>query len=845
MEQSTVLNVLKTGANVFLTGSAGVGKTYVLNEYIKWAKANHFEIAVTASTGIAATHLNGQTIHSWAGIGIKNSLSKVDIDKIKKNPMKIVSIIKSRILIIDEISMLHKVQFELVDRVLRELRADNRPFGGMQVILVGDFFQLPPVTKQREPSRDKYCFMSPVWIEAKFLSCYMTKQYRQQTGDPLCDIINAIRYRSITEDQVNILYNTFDNNLSENPLKLYTHNVDVDAINYSELCKIDSPVVINKAICKGNSSLIDALKANVQAPETLELKIGCNVMFVKNDSSLLYANGSQGVVIGFQKENGRQLPIVRLKNGSEILAAPQEWKYESDGKTLATYTQVPLRLAFAISVHKCIHPDTYVNTTQGLLQIKDIQESGKIQTEFEVAPYINKVSNPLLTGKEIICERNYNISVTDSHKCLAFNGNTWDYVEAKNLVTGQWLKLKLNQTCDSAYLKLSPVTSKVFDIRTVKYKLPETLDEEFAEFLGLLLSDGTIRKSSFSLTKRHIETVERFKHLCIKLFNIVDSPIKVLNEGHKDFYKFEVCSRYLTHYIINEWCPELIPNLKQIPHIIKQSPLSVQLSFLRGLYEDGTVNVKQDKVDHIEFANKSLSVCQFVQQVLLRIGVVCTISKKDGITCLYIYGKYCKLFRDYIGFINQFNQQRLLDYTIISTDSNSRVPVTKETLLDWYTNNYISYTMYRDSLKRGYVTRDYVPTICSDLLDFYYVRIEKLIDVEFESQCVEVPNIGNFIQNGFVMSNCQGMSLDEAEIDLSKTFEVGQGYVAISRLKTLSGLRLIGMNEKVFQLDPLVIKVDQRLQQLSQSIEHQYLEPNLDLQRTFIMSKYSTKFKSK
>jgi intein/homing endonuclease len=842
MDQTTALNILKTGANVFLTGSAGVGKSYTLKVYLDYLKARNVPYAITASTGIAATNIDGQTIHSWTGIGIKSHITQTHVDKIKKNQIKYMKIIKARVLVIDEISMLHKDQFEAIDFVLRRLRQSEKPFGGLQVILAGDGLQLPPVSTNGEANRDKFCFMSPVWVRANFKSCYLTKQYRQADGDKLNDILNAIRSQTVTQEHIDIIAATSSNTLT-NPLKLYTHNRDVTAINKQHFDALPGIVYTNKAKTTGKSIFVDMLKANIKAPEVLELKLNTKVMFVKNDNiNGQYANGSQGTVVGFERFNGQYYPKVKLTTGLTVTADPVEWRFENNGAgNTATYTQVPLTLAYAITVHKCIHPDTYVNTTQGLLQIKDIQESGAIQTEFEVLPYVNKVNNHLLTGKEIICERNYSIKVTDSHKCLAFTGDSWNYVEAKELIVGQWLKLKLNQTCNSPYLKLSSATSKIFDVRTVKYKLPEVLDENFSEFLGLLLADGTVRKSSFSLTKKHIETVERFKQLCINLFNVVDNPIRILNVGGKDFYQFEVCSRHLSHYILNEWCPELVSNLKQVPHIIKQSPLSVQLSFLKGLYEDGTVNIKQSKVDHIEFANKSFTVCQFVQQVLLRVGIACTISKKDNITYLYIYGKYCKLFRDYVGFINKFNQQRLLNYTIIRTDSNSRVPVTKETLLNWYTNKYISYTMYKASLKRGYVTRDYVPSICSDLLDFYYVRIENLVNIELESQCVEVPNAGNFIQNGFVMSNCQGMSLDEAEIDLSKVFEKGQGYVAISRLKTLAGLKVVGLNEMTFSLDSLLLKIDKRLQELSTELEIEYAEERSDLHAQFLLTKYLTK----
>lgn len=354
MDQKTALNILKTGANVFLTGSAGVGKSYTLKLYLDYLKARNVPYAITASTGIAATNIDGQTIHSWAGIGIKSYINQLHIDKIKKNQSKYMQIIKTRVLIIDEISMLHKDQFEAIDLVLRKLRQNEKPFGGLQVILAGDGLQLPPVSTNGEPNKDKFCFMSPVWIKANFKSCYLTKQYRQADGDKLNDILNAIRAQTVTQEHVDIIAATSSNVLST-PLKLYTHNKDVTAINKQHFNALPGVVYTNKAKTTGKSIFVDMLKANIKAPEVLELKVNAKVMFVKNDNiNGQYANGSQGTVIGFERINGQFYPKVKLTSGLTLTAEPVDWKFEGNGAgTKATYTQVPLTLAYAITTHKC------------------------------------------------------------------------------------------------------------------------------------------------------------------------------------------------------------------------------------------------------------------------------------------------------------------------------------------------------------------------------------------------------------------------------------------------------------------------------------------------------------
>lgn len=351
MQQSKALAILKSGRNVFLTGSAGAGKTYVLNQYINYLKQHGIAVATTASTGIAATHMNGQTIHSWAGIGIKDYVSDRYLASLRDKKYFRDKMDKVKVLIIDEISMLHRNQLDAVDYVLKFFKQNDEPFGGVQVIFSGDFFQLPPIGEEWEESRDKFCFMSDAWVQSKVHICYLTEQYRQ-TNNELNDILNEIRSGMISDRTVNLLESRIEYFPDEidSQTRLYTHNMDVDRINKGQLHNIDSTTKIFEAKVAGNPALVEVLKKSVLAEENLELKIGAKVMFVRNNFDVGFVNGTLGNVTGYTDKDE---PIIKSLDGEFYIAKPETWAIEDEGgKALASFTQVPLRLAWAITIHK-------------------------------------------------------------------------------------------------------------------------------------------------------------------------------------------------------------------------------------------------------------------------------------------------------------------------------------------------------------------------------------------------------------------------------------------------------------------------------------------------------------
>ncbi len=347
MTQNEALTILKAGHNVFLTGAAGSGKTYVLNACIKHLKERGANVGITASTGIAATHLNGLTIHSFAGIGIKRAASEEEIKMMASNKRVAKRLKKLNVLVIDEISMLDADRLDLAERVIRRAKENTKPFGGVQVILCGDFFQLPPVAKVGE-SPPQFAYKSAAWEALNLKTCYLHEQHRQGDQDFL-EILNTIRGAAV-DDKVRFKLNSRMARGSGNAkiTKLYSHNKDVDSENLKELNLIQGKETCFTMEERGVPAILESLKKGCLAPERLLIKKGASVMFVKNNFERGYVNGTLGTVTGF--EGG--FPVVTTAKGKKILATPAEWSIEDGGKILAQIIQIPLRLAWAITIHK-------------------------------------------------------------------------------------------------------------------------------------------------------------------------------------------------------------------------------------------------------------------------------------------------------------------------------------------------------------------------------------------------------------------------------------------------------------------------------------------------------------
>jgi len=350
MKQNLALAIMATGEHVFLTGPAGSGKTYLLNQLIRLKKHEGKHVSVTATTGLAASHLGGSTIHAWSGIGIRDELGGQFLENLSKGRRDIIE--KTDVLIIDEISMMHDFRLDMVDTACRLVRKQpDTPFGGIQVIMSGDFFQLPPVNRA-DSFQGGFVVFSEAWQQLDPVVCDLEEQHRQEEDDELSGILGAMRSRDIRQSHAAQLLARTEVTPPADSIytELHTVNVDVDSQNEAKLKQLPGDEMIYQQTTTGSDNYVENLQRSVLAPAELHLKEGALVMAVKNSLDRKYVNGSLGTVVAF--DTATEYPIVKFLNGKEVTMQPDTWELRDGDKKRASITQIPLRLAWAITIHK-------------------------------------------------------------------------------------------------------------------------------------------------------------------------------------------------------------------------------------------------------------------------------------------------------------------------------------------------------------------------------------------------------------------------------------------------------------------------------------------------------------
>lgn len=504
----------------------------------------------------------------------------------------------------------------------------------------------------------------------------------------------------------------------------------------------------------------------------------------------LIVNGDMGDVLDIVTDPRSSSAVVQLKSPDRIVRI--------------SMSDPHLQKAYALTAHKCVHPDTIVETSNGLMPIRQLPRiGGWISTPGGRKAYRNFVANPEADALRIVTSGGYEVTVTPDHKVEVWGESGYEMTTADYVREGQMVRVRLGWTCDPKSPSALPEPPEA-DPRAVIYDTPDYVTSEFAEFLGLMVADGTVFRAGFRLVKSRKEVIERFALLCESIFGATPRPIEVNGTPG-----YEVSSTFLAAYLLS--LGGLEPKAKDVPECIMRSPIAYHRPFLRGLFEDGSAQLSRcGNLDHILWSSAYPGLVLKVRIMLLRMGII-TGSVKDRPDRLYIYGYHARKFGTEIGFITQEKQDRCL----LSVDSEKRyrIPVSKDQILPL--RNYIgsgrfTLAIYQHALHRGYLSREVAKQLVLDRelpfgfldyledegLAYHHVTVTKIENVSCPSMCVEVPDVHRFFQNGFPFGNCQGSGFSYVIVPVSTVFywndKNGSGlfsrewlYTAMSRAEQL------------------------------------------------------------
>ncbi len=344
-EQQLALDLCNSGENIFLTGGAGSGKSYVIKEFMQ--KIDPKQMPILASTGAAAVLLGGRTFHSFFGLGIMEGGASATFQRVMNDARTMKRLRQVEGVIIDEISMIPGEAFKLAEQLSQLAKESTLPWGGMRIIAVGDFGQLPPVTKAGQ-KRD-WCFLTDAWIRTDFQNCSLHFNQRIQ-DDQFLKVLSDVRDGKVTPLVKDFLeQHTQDHDEDHPGTRLFPRRDLSENYNQKKLSEISETEYIVDSIYIGEQRYIDILGKSAPVPAQLKLKVGCRILFLKNDPQKKYVNGTRGTLVHYESDH----LIVRKESGREIKVEKISFSLlDADGNVKASVIQYPLNLAYATTIHK-------------------------------------------------------------------------------------------------------------------------------------------------------------------------------------------------------------------------------------------------------------------------------------------------------------------------------------------------------------------------------------------------------------------------------------------------------------------------------------------------------------
>jgi len=669
--------------------------------------------------------------------------------------------IKESLIVIDEASMVGGKMWGDLTRY------------GTKILVVGDHFQLPPINS----------FVN--LMDNPDLR--LEKIHRQAEGNPIIKLSMLVRQgRSIESFNVDdervayvsrddygkiegFFHEMFNNRDPMESAVLSLFNTTRNANNriIREICdrksypEEDDLVICLKNVHEKDYSVFNGMRGVVESC----VKISRNLYSMEIDFPYEDIHVANNVCVHQFNQPHTFNNILDLKKfGAKV----KKW---SDVGLLFDY-------GYSMTVHKCLHPDTLVETPKGLCRVGLLKNKGIIATPKGSAEYCNFVKNDINTMLEITTIDGFRIRVTPEHGI-----DVWDdqkgYIkkQAKDVNVNDLTRLKLGyEWADQKLIQLhKPLKG---DVREEVFDTPDFLNEKVAEFLGIMVADGCLFGKGFRVAKRHKDYIDHFSSLCKDLFGY--NGKRFFNIGA---FHCEIHSKYLERWLKGFDC--LLPNNKKIPDLVLKSNIDVQAAFLRGLFEDGSVHLKNNKFDYIEFSSANDQIIRDVKTLLLRFGIISgTVIDNKGRYRILIYSANAKRFEQSIGFISNFKKERLKSNSRMS-ETRYFVPVLSSELEEIVKSNggrkcmtnteknaFLTFKMSRDVVRR-FLCRMNNKTEgwhkLNNRIYFHHSKIKSIVKIEdSESVCIEVPGENQFIQDGFCGWNSQGSQFENVMVFIER-----------------------------------------------------------------------------
>jgi intein/homing endonuclease len=823
--------VLFSNRSVAIIGPGGTGKSVLISRLVGELRRLGRRVAVTASTGIAAVNVGGITLHSFLGTGISGNREVAQ----KRMSAESFARAKERIepfktIIVDEVSMLTGDYLDMMDwwlSLIRDMPQGVEPFGGFQLVFIGDVLQLPPVIKN-DLVKNKYSFQADVWSSAGIVPCLLTENFRQADREFRKHLMR-IRRGYCPDDTVDFFSPCVLRRVQD-PTRLYPTNDEARRVNERKLAELPGTAYSFPAKFEGNPKWFTPLAEGCIAEKDLTLKKGALVIVLKNLPSLGLFNGMRAVVSDVV---GDAVSIIPQGTDTAVAVREAEWSLKSaDDKVLATMIQIPLKLAWALTIHKCISDNTIVPVGGALRLASRLSED---KSEYALHSPRRIVTGCCVyrgdspeDGFLVRTRRGYRIVCGKGHRFLNDMG---EWVSISDLNVGDSLLLRRGP-----YGGESPaeVVCPELEVRgrECARKFPRRLDEDFGYWLGVAVGDSShsdeedgrmnFGDGRMNFGDEHTDMVARCKDFVHNRFGCPTHDIPV--------HSFYFHSRPVRRALADMGLGYVHAREAEVPWSILHSPPHVVASFLRGLYDaDGGVNAST-----VHLTSASERLIDQVAVVLLTLFGVCTTRGSIGSAFrLSVMGRDAQIFAERVGFsleekrrkLNRFIRERTGGCFIPKSnvgqisDSVRVATAMREDLIPRYGKRYgedwrlclpdgkrLSSLISDCILGKKRMTYAHVQHIAERLPGMewehaaQYVRLgeaggfsDTIVEirptrarmVDFQ---VEAPHA--YVAGGFINHNCQGMTLDSLEVDLRKCFERGQAYVALSRARSVDGLRL-------------------------------------------------------